>query len=169
MRYLIYFLFLALCHHAAYAQKIYKWTDGNGKTHYGDKPTVKGTNKVTVINNKKSPTREPVPLSDEAEVDAPVSASQSNVSKCVAIAREAAAMPSTAHPERKRLFKKLQFLCPNKVYDCTSYKVNPNDVVCKASTKQQGSSFFTERKLGSGRPATEKPIKRQRPTKELMI
>lgn len=171
MRYLICILFLALCHHATYAQKIYKWTDENGKTHYGDKPAVKGKNKVMIMNKKKSPTTKPLSSGDEEKVldEEALSASEANVSKCLAIAREAAALPESAHAERKNLFKELQFFCPNKVYDCTSYRVNPDDVICKASTKKPGDNFFTNRSLGSGKAPVRKPVKRQKRNKELMI
>jgi len=157
MRYLIYFLLMALCS-SVYAAKIYKWTDEHGKTHYGDRPAGSTAKTKTILKTNKAPTVRALPssneLSDETKTNsgagenAAVPVNQSNESKCLAMAREAADLPlrkvgSKPSAKRKSLFKKMSSLCPNKVFKCSTYTKTPEHNVCTASIKKPGDSFFT--------------------------
>jgi len=149
-RYLIYVLLLIIPA-TVFAQKVYKWTDANGKTHYGDKPgQATQSKKVILKTNKRTPKPAPSKIESEAlaeEAAADTAATgveaQPNFDQCISLAKQKAKLRQPFSPKSESLHKKLKSLCPNTSFTCYDYSYTPSKSSCTAKPGDSKGTSFT--------------------------
>jgi hypothetical protein len=132
----------------AYAQDIYKWTDANGKVHYGDRAAAPDSGQkmhISVtppggavvpspsVSRRRQASKEksvPVP----AERVAPV---------CKALIDQIAAVPAGRNWEA--LYRQFDSACPGIAYECTEYESSPQNDRC-TWVERSGSRVLSRNK-----------------------
>lgn len=158
-RYLIYVLLLTIPA-TVFAQKVYKWTDENGKTHYGDKPGPVNKSKKLLIQTNK-PIAEPASTESVAPPEESVAdtadtnvTTQPNFLQCMKLANEKSLeQPGDFSAESKARHKKLLALCPNTSYRCFTYRITPSKNNCTASRMKPGDNFINTVNKASWSPS----------------
>lgn len=122
---------------AASAQPIHKWTDENGRVHYGDRHSSPEGSPVTSI---KSPTQAGTPApTPAASAAAPARdlakapwTEPAQLQACLVMARAMADSKNPTPAQVRAQSKELLALCPDTSYDCVSYLSQPERNACKA-------------------------------------
>jgi hypothetical protein len=142
-----YFTFgflLFLCSVAG-AEGIYKWTDENGKVHYGEKgDATKNSTQIIV--------RTPHSLADgEGASGSKAGENSSNVAtieattlqSCLDMARGMVNKKNITPPEIRAESKRLLDMCPGTAYKCVTYTKRPENNSCTAVPMVPGGSITT--------------------------
>jgi len=156
-RYLIYILLLIIPV-TVFAQKVYKWTDGNGKTHYGDKPGPDVNSEKLLIKTNK-PSKKPIQSENETlsvegeaatDTTAPDVMAQPNIQQCInlvkGIAKEKLLPTSQRRKNHAPSKAKVRSLCPNTSYKCIVYKLTPTMNSCTANSIDNGLAITVNTK-----------------------
>ena len=134
----------ALCSGAA-AQEIYKWTDANGRVHYGDRAAApESSRKMSVAAPaparpaavsppgagalRRDPQRKSTPV-DPALVPP----------ACKGLIEQIAAVPPGKNWES--LYRQFDSACPGIAYECREYRSRPQDNLC-GWVERSGSSVL---------------------------
>ncbi len=135
---------LCLCGTAAAG--VFKWTDENGKVHYGDKSedTKKGTRLKTTA--PEVPVTKEAPIGstsrDQIQENGTVVKQVDNLQKCLQMARIQANKNSMNQAEIRADSKMLLDLCPATSYSCVTYLERPEANKCAAEQLQPGGSII---------------------------
>lgn len=145
---------ILLCTSAS-SQTIHKWTDENGRVHYGDRSeAAKGRPTTTVDVPISPPTpipslQPPRPMATGSpaaeEVGQPPSARQPNLPKCLVMARAMADAKDLTPADIRARSKELLSLCPNIAYACVSYASQPDSNACEAVPYRPGGGIVSNR------------------------
>jgi hypothetical protein len=126
---------------SALAQEVYKWTDANGKVHYGDRSAAPESSKKMHIDAE--PPRPPPIASSPATASQPRSAlapprdgQKKSVPAnpalvgplCKGLIDKIAAVPPGKNWES--LYAQFNSACPRIAYECTEYQSNPQNNQC---------------------------------------
>lgn len=139
--FLVVAVFLGLFGANAQAQEIYKWTDANGKVHYGDRfAAPEGSKKMHI---RVEPTSPPPPAPASATTlqhRPPLLAGRDSSKKsvpanpalvgpaCKGLIDQIAAVPAGKNWEL--LYRQFTSACPGIAYECTTYRSNPQNNQC---------------------------------------
>jgi hypothetical protein len=140
----------------AHAQELYKWTDANGKVHYGDRAAAPETHKkMHVIATARSQPqavaapvtaplrRSPPPAHPNfAETSAPVSPGRVGPA-CKSLIDKIAAVPAGQNWEA--LFQQFDRACPGIAYECVEYQSSPQNNRC-TWVERSGSRVLNRKK-----------------------
>jgi len=129
-------LILFICE-PAFAESIYKWTDENGKVHYGDNKDASKTNtqRIRVIGASSSN----VSASENNNNSTPIDAGA--LQRCLAMARNMVNKKTTNPSEIRADSKSLLDICPGTAYECVTYIERPEANSCKAVPMTSGGSI----------------------------
>lgn len=117
------------------AGEIYKWTDENGKVHFGDKTNapkqsqevivkpVSGTGAMPSSYNFKPSQKQPT--TKEGELASP------EIMKCQELAEQSRSNTSLA--ERKAIMQQIMSICPNWRFHCRTSRSQPQKNSCIAT------------------------------------
>jgi hypothetical protein len=143
-RYFVLGFLLCLCGTATAG--VFKWTDENGKVHYGDKNdnTKNGTElrvkapeaPVQKESASGATSSEKLPEQGQATTQA------ANLQQCLQMARAQADKNSMSPAEIRADSKKLLDLCPATSYSCVTYLERPEANKCSAEPMQPGGSIL---------------------------
>ncbi|MEW6761896.1 MAG: DUF4124 domain-containing protein [Pseudomonadota bacterium] len=125
----------------ASAQEIYKWTDANGKVHYGDRAAApENSTKMTLrLPPPSQPEAAPVsggnaqrglavrPQSNPQEKSVPVDPARVGP-LCQSLIGKIAAVPAGGNWEN--LYRQFDAACPRIAYECVEYESRPQDNRC---------------------------------------
>jgi hypothetical protein len=141
---------------SAHAQDIYKWTDADGKVHYGDRAAApENSKKMNVI---VAPPSEPqaVPALAASSHRHPPAAVASRFGKksvpvdpalvaptCKGLIEKIAAVPPGTNWEA--LYHQFDSTCPSIAYECMEYQSNPQNNHC-IWVERSGSRVLTRNK-----------------------
>lgn len=148
--------FFGLFCFSANAQEIYKWTDADGKTHYGDRAAAPENSKkipVTMTAPSPPPTvpassanlqrRSPsMPQLDSQKTSVPVDPSRVGPA-CPGLIKQIAAVRAGQHWEA--LAQQFNNACPGIAYECVEYESNPQKNRC-VWIERSGSRFLNRKK-----------------------
>jgi hypothetical protein len=125
----------------AFAQGVYKWTDDQGKVHYGDgqrapsngtKTTIRGS-VATDNGNVQRGEGQGAPSSvSKTAIRGLETSDTGNLQNCLAMARGMADKKNPSPAEIRADSKALLDLCPGTAYDCVTYIERPESNDCKA-------------------------------------
>jgi hypothetical protein len=126
---------------SALAQELYKWTDANGKVHYGDRSAAPERSKQMHVDAE--PPRPPpvafstatasqprtglAPLRDGQKKPVPANLALVGPT-CKALIDKIAAIPAGKGWES--LYAQFNSACPRIAYECTEYRSNPQNNQC---------------------------------------
>ena len=145
------FAFLGMFCGSVHAQAIYKWTDANGKVHYGDRAAAPESHKKmnviatarsqpqAVAASAASPQRHSLP---PAEKSASVSPGLVGPA-CKSLIDKIAAVPAGKNWEA--LFQQFDRACPGIAYECIEYQSSPQNNRC-TWVKRSGSRVLNRKK-----------------------
>lgn len=138
-------LILIVCE-PAFAESIYKWTDENGKVHYGDNKDASKTNtqRIRVIGASSSnvstgASSNNVSASENNNNSTPIDAGA--LQRCLAMARTMVNKKTTNPSEIRADSKSLLDICPGTAYECVTYIERPEANSCKAVPMTSGGSI----------------------------
>lgn len=145
-KYLIagFFLFLF---GTAFADSIYKWTDENGKVHYGDRNDGKRNSTQIIIKAPEIPPNKTGITSAEANKSFPENKSNSanietpQLQKCLAMARVMVDKKNSTPSEIRADSKNLLDICPGTAYECVTFIERPEGNNCKAVPMQPNGNI----------------------------
>lgn len=150
------FLPIALCLTTASAQGIYKWTDANGKVHYGDRAGApESSKKLDVPVTAPKASTPPPSLATDARRRAPAAPSPNSQKKSVPVAPAAvgpqckglvdkiAAVPAGKNWED--LYRQYQSACPGIAYECVEYQSSPQNNQCTWVERVGGGVLSTKK------------------------
>jgi hypothetical protein len=146
----------ALIHLTAAAQEIHKWTDANGKVHYGDRAAAPESSKKI----KVAMTPQPQPVAEPAQKPGaegqrrwapPLNAQKKSVRvdatrvgpQCKGLIDKIAAVPSGSNWES--LYRQFDSACPRIAYECVEYQSRPQDNQC-AWVERSGGNVLNRKK-----------------------
>lgn len=153
----ILFAFFCMLHPSVHAQEIYKWTDANGKVHYGDRAAAPDSSKkikviatppsqpqaVTTAPAAGSQRRPPqMPNFDFPEKSTPVNPALVG-STCKSLIDQIGAVPAGKNWES--LYKQFNSACPGIAYHCWEYQSTPQKNQC-TWVERSGSSVLHRKK-----------------------
>ena len=123
-----------------HAEEIYKWTDANGKVHYGDRSAAPDSSKkmnITVEPSSPPPAipasaatlRSPplLPHRDSPKKSVPVDPSRVGPA-CKGLIDKIAAVPAGKNWEL--LYRQFDSACPGIAYECAEYRSSPQNNQC---------------------------------------
>lgn len=124
---------------SAHAQEVYKWTDANGKVHYGDRAAAPQSSKQIPLSMTRASPQPAVPASAGAERDAPPPRRQSRKKpvpadparvkpECKGLIDKIAAVPAGTNWEA--LYRQFDSTCPGIAYECVEYQSSPQKNQC---------------------------------------
>lgn len=140
----------------AFAQ-IYKWVDEKGVTQYGQKPPADNKGQKMNFPDASPPTAAVVdpskdPLAKLREQEAGFNKRQAareaaqakgfkeaNLQQCAALAREIVDSNARTYPQEQ--MTKLQTMCPENGFVCTSVKARPAENTCVPVLAKDGKTF----------------------------
>lgn len=141
---------LLLCASAS-SQTIHKWTDENGRVHYGDRSeSAKGRPTTTVaapppppapVPGAQSPGKETTGAAPVEEVAQAPWTQPPNVQKCLVMAKAMADAKDMTPSDIRARSKELFSLCPNTAYECVRYRSQPGRNTCEAVAYRPGGSI----------------------------
>lgn len=146
------FLILSICCAVqVQAGEIYKWTDENGKVHFGDKTNapkqsqevvvkpVSGTGTMPSYNVKPLP----VANSEQKKTETKeVDFASEEVMKCQRLAEQFVLKASKA--ERGAIGQQIRSLCPNWRFHCDTSRSQPEKNSCMATKENFGGALVKE-------------------------
>ncbi len=125
---------------AASAQEIFKWTDANGKVHYGDRAGAPESSKkilVPLASPNEPPAspaaagggqrRAPAPSPYAQKKSVPVAPAAVGP-QCQGLVDKIAAVPAGKNWEQ--LFRQYESACPGIAYECVEYQSSPQKNQC---------------------------------------
>jgi hypothetical protein len=134
-----------------YAQAVYKWTDANGKVHYGDARQAPNNSKKiaekdvvaeassasSIMNSKDSKKSVPESADGKAEFQAFQGISAERIQKCSRIAKEVLLMQfDTSNMAKdsirhRTLLDQIRATCTGTGFECTLSRINPKKDRCE--------------------------------------
>lgn len=126
---------------AASAQGVYKWTDANGKVHYGDQGQAPGNS--TTIKTPLAPAG--AAAAGAAGATAAAAGDLPNLSTCLQMARTMADDRNPTPAGIRAQSQQLLSLCPITAYQCKSYLRQPERNSCDAVPMSPGGQILTHR------------------------
>ncbi len=131
------------------AQEIHKWTDANGKVHYGDRAAAPDSSKKIKVSIP-APSQPPaVPASANSRPRPTLSPPRLNLQKkpvpvdpalvgpeCRGLIEKIAAVP--AGQSWEMLYRQFDQACPGIAYECVEYRSSPQNNQC-TWVKRSGS------------------------------
>jgi Domain of unknown function (DUF4124) len=155
---------MALSVHAA---DVYKWTDANGKVHYGDRQHATPSAAEMKIEvppppppplAASKPERKRVRRAPAETPSAPNALPPSPTTlACESIALDWAQQRNLSPQQNRDYIQKLQRQCPGMAFDCTSYTDDPASNRCRAMAETPGGNLM-ENRTYKGRPKRSKII-----------
>jgi hypothetical protein len=143
-KYFVLGFLLCLCGTAAAG--IYKWTDEEGKVHYGDKNDNPKNGTQLKFKAPETPAqKEGTTGSAASEMipeNSPATKQTANLQQCLQMARTRADKKSRDPSEIRADSKKLLDLCPDTSYSCVTYIERPEANNCTAEPMQPGGSII---------------------------
>lgn len=139
-------LLALLCCHAG-SQEVYKWTDKDGKVHFGDKKSApmeakKAEVKVQQPSGAAPPRVEPTPARPafESPTAAPPTGAPKGNARCQQLAD--AIMKAGPGGAPAGLSKEFDLACPGIAYRCETYKRQPENNRCAWVTRPADGSII---------------------------
>lgn len=139
----------------ACAADVYKWTDANGRVHFGDRFSAPADGQKTDI--KSSPAPAPVPVQPRATPTAPAPAARGPVPVapgksqpadawevrpgCKELIDRVAAVPAGTNWEA--LSRQFDATCPGIAYECTRFRSRPENDKCEWVKRTSGNIMQT--------------------------
>jgi hypothetical protein len=143
-RYIALGFLLCLCGNASAG--IFKWTDENGKVHYGDKNDNANNGTQLKIKVPETPVQKEsatgTTTSEKLPEDGQATKQVANLQKCLQMARAQADKHSMNPAEIRADSKKLLELCPDTSYSCVTYIERPQANNCTAEPMEAGGSII---------------------------
>jgi hypothetical protein len=149
-KYLIFGLVALLCG-STYADAVYKWTDENGKVHYGGatESARNSTNRtaVSVADAPPEPAggsttaREGIPRKSGS----PIPAENASLQTCLTMARAMVDKKNPTPPAIRADSRKLLDLCPQTAYECVTYIERPERNSCSAVPMKANGNITNNR------------------------
>ena len=137
----ILFAFFCMLHPSVHAQEIYKWTDANGKVHYGDRAAAPDSSKKIKVSITASSQPPAVPASATSAPRPSLSPPRLNAQKkplpvdpalvgpeCRGLIEKIAAVPAGKNWEL--LYRQFDRACPGIAYECREYQSSPQNNQC---------------------------------------
>lgn len=130
---ILVFAFFASGSPHADAQDIYKWTDANGKVHYGDRAAAPDSGQkmylsVTPPGGAVAPSPS-VSRQRQASREKSVPVTPERVAPaCKGLIDQIAAVPAGRNWEA--LYRRFDSACPGIAYECTEYESSPQNNRC---------------------------------------
>ena len=128
-------------HSGADAQEIYKWTDGNGKVHYGDRTAapVSSTKLAIPAAPRRQPSVVPASAAGAQRHSSLMSHSASQrksvpvnpalvAPACKQLIEKIAVVPAGTNWEA--LYRQFDSACPGIAYECVEYRSSPENNRC---------------------------------------
>lgn len=141
---------------SAGAQEIHKWTDANGKVHYGDRAAAPDSSKKIKVSIAAPSQPSAVPASAIGAPRAGVSPQPLKSRKkpvpvdpslvgpeCKGLIEKIAAVPAGKNWEL--LYRQFDAACPGIAYECVEYQSSPQNNQC-IWVKRSGSSVLNEKR-----------------------
>jgi len=130
-----------LSHASAQAQAVYKWTDANGKVHYGDRAAAPQSSKAMHVAvapavqtqapadaaARPQPHTPLAPRPDAQQKSMPVDPARVGP-QCKGLIEQIAAVPSGT--SWQGLSRQFDSACPGIAYECLEYRSNPQKNAC---------------------------------------
>lgn len=128
---------------SAIAEGIYKWTDENGKVHYGDRnDTKKNSTQIIVRTPARVPDKEGVSGTDvNGNGSNSTTTDEGNLQRCLVMARTMVNKKDSTPSEVRADSKQLLDMCPATAYNCVTYTKSPEKNNCTAVTMQPNGSI----------------------------
>ncbi|WP_374709470.1 DUF4124 domain-containing protein [Massilia scottii] len=133
--------FFCLIRTSAGAQEIHKWTDANGKVHYGDRVAAPDSSKKIKVSITASSQPPAVPASATSAPRPSLSPPRLNSQKkpvpvdpalvgpeCRGLIEKIAAVPAGKNWEL--LYRQFDRACPGIAYECVEYQSSPQNNQC---------------------------------------
>ena len=135
-------------HPSAGAQEIYKWTDANGKVHYGDRAAAPPSSKK--IHVQVTPPSQPPAVAASAtgaqrrspSLFVPVDPALVGP-ECKGLIDKIASVPAGKNWES--LYRQFDSACPGIAYECVEYRSSPQNNRCMW-VERSGSRVLNRRK-----------------------
>ena len=143
MRNISLICFALLLYGTAFADDIYKWTDENGKVHYGDrindpKNGTKIVIKVPEISTNKTSTSATENRNLPLSAGSPAKVEPKTEEKCLEMARIMMKKTDPTPDGIRADSKQLLDMCPGLAYQCFTYIERPEKNSCKTVPLKPG-------------------------------
>lgn len=135
---------------AAQGQDMYKWTDENGRVHYGDRAAAPGNSQKMQVT--AAPPLPPAPRANSPQLPRVGSRTQQKsmpvdpgrvAPACKGLIDRIAAVPAGKNWES--LYREFDSACPGIAYECLEYQSNPQNNRC-TWIERSGSNVLSRKR-----------------------
>ena len=134
------------------AGEIYKWTDENGKVHFGDKSNAPKQSQEVIVNPvsgtgamPSSYNFTPSPVNEEKNKTKEVAWDSPEAARCEKLAKQF--ITKESEKDRGAIGRQIKAICPNLRFQCYTSRSEPQTNRCVATKEDFLGGFIKETRM----------------------